>query len=520
MLKTLGVPSRNKHNTIPIWSTDKYMDEDIDAWLKPIYVNQSSNHIEEKIQYICKSLGIRLGLTRRDIELLISHPINPKANIEQALSLTAKRTGFLIDNMLRSYNVVEFTAIDVINLTDGQLFFYLTRFYGPPPPENISVKTWYIVMKYRKKAANKETQRLVDALEKQIDLYMIYKETFDKFFYFTLADSTAWKHLDALNENIFLNSPFSYFHLLNRSNNLPSLSTTFINICSNREDMYAILNNYTDREILNGMKELNLDEEKLKTREELINNVIDRLTSCRFMLLSASEAKLCNNKKNLNVLELVSESDEVFIGLDNDCFSLQDLFNTWGTVSTDYNEVKFVNPLDINVNWSSHNLEQLYLVLKQGKVKRYLLDEFFRFIRVAKMKEEWELNKIDRIRRTDDKDALRQYLINLFNLAMLMKGWKGSGTPYPKDNLVEDEEYRLTLSNASPKEDTERLILNLTAMRMYKGKEEATRWKLREVINNEKIPRELLIDLLLCSSIYYLRLILNERIPGCYEIYE
>lgn len=577
-IRSLVIPSRDNYileggERLPVLSTEEELEADVVAWRfpqlnieqLPIYVRNvvvlqgstpnliTTNELlgdmvqgtmlifdspdvrEEFITTVYEHRRLLIGssadwIEKPQVEQMLTHPISALADIEYAAGLASSRDAEQIDSYLTALGVTTFTSELIVNLEDGDLFFFLTRFYGPPTDLELDLAA--TIREFESRATNEESKRMIASSD---DLRRVVKE-FTTYFFWVVDDPNSpniWRSLETTKER-FLSSPVDHLLLLRRTDRLPPLSIPIFRQLGIEDERQVkeLLVNYTDDEI-----ETLVGPTDLSTREELIDFAADLITERWFELFTSRDASTCNNQEAVSSLEPFSEHEGLFLSRGSllkghDCFTLDELKLAW-----DAND--HVSPVDPREHWSSDDLKEIRALLVDQELPEGFLTYLTEQIQLAKLREAGTRRRVEEIQASkENRELIRAVWITMFELGMYMRQWRGPGTPYPllasetgRELRPGDDNELLLAKNVTESKNLlysliERLpmkvnsaISALPTVRFYNDTVEVSRKR-----TIEELYRATLIDTTECirmasglftfTAAYYLKQTLGEEIPG------
>lgn len=393
----------------------------------------------------------RMRPQRRTVELLLKYPVNPGADFFRALNLTHEHDK--IQAYLDEKGVRHFTAKDIENLSEDEIFFYLTRFYAPPPEMGLSV--YLILRKYYQMANNERSRQIVNRLPGNMDVYNRDRRLFD--FYFNMInvnpeDPLILSNVGATNETRFYNDFYNYLKIFQRPKSLPPLTLNTIRQLSSLSlrKLSEFLKDYSDQEIISLVGD-SIDTRP--NRREFIEATAEILLENQCFLLLPIEADLCNNPETINLKEF-KELGYVFVGKGNiargfDCYDISEVFASFEANKSADGKINFHDPLHYDRNFSMKDLQDFRDAFARGRggfvppatqiVK--ILDDY---IHQMGLQSSTNYNNILVLRNwvsesSENKRIMSDLWNAYFRMGMYMRQWKGPGNPYP---LLERETGR------------------------------------------------------------------------------
>lgn len=491
---------------------------------------------------------------RATMALLLDHPISGlSGNLATVKRLVRSRSLNRIQDYLDARNVSTFDAQSIINLSSPDLFFYLTRFYGPPQLGDLETATE--IREYMAKASNNETRFLTDRIRDTEQGYRnIGRETFTAYFDALNSDpddARIWQSLGTTKDRL-LNDPVFYLGLTKRPRDLPPLTLSMLrDFRSDDPDLiHDVLLYYTDDEIEQLVG--SFDAEEVINRNELVREAIRRLRRTSFRIMTPEEAVACNNAETLLSLDPFSQLDEFFIAKGSlmtgyDCFTVEDLLLSWQSNTNEDGEVSYVSPINPRELWSSEQLRQLTEVLLLGRpsleTPPWLIDVMFGHVAKATEQEADIKRKVRGVvewarRSPENTETIRRLWTTMFEMGMYMRQWRGPGTAYPVlagetgEELRPGEERETVLAASVTEKKNEfdtvmasippelsRAIWSLPQVRFFGREVEFGNARTIDVLY-----RVTLVDATECirmasgifsfTGAYYLKQTLDEEIPG------
>lgn len=372
--------------------------------------------------------------SERFIALLYSHPLNPAAELDVAISLLSEPNS--VQLYLDRKSVTIFSAQDLRNLSLEETLFFLTRFYGPPTSD-FDLEVQAEGRRLLTAAPTVEAAALAREISTNPDLYVQYRDEFRIYYDFLSTDSgnpDIWNSLGVTSRNRFINSFFSYLPLLSREN-IPPLESE---ILYNRDYLTTLFTNYTDEEIQRFLGQVLRGD----TRQELIDEAVDAALTVVFHPISLEDADQCINP------EVVASSPDVVLGFGRPgeklrCLDVQRTFSLWRTIEKDRGRWFFANPFNLATEFTTPELQQMVMAIQlrglgeeEGRrFSREIIREASFFLTESRLK---DLENADLIfalrnwanRSPENSTALMNYLVALHQLGHYIKGWKGPGNMY------------------------------------------------------------------------------------------
>jgi hypothetical protein len=392
------------------------------------------------------------------VELMYSHPFNRAANFIKASQLANSPKIQEIQNYLDECGVLFYTnetgtygfkASDIVRLPKETIFFYLTRFYGPPERGNLESKA--IERKYNRLATNETTRGLASQISANLPMYREYQNEFDLFFNYlnVTPDYPVEQHFGTHNRRRLLDNFFDYLKLLRVPNNLPLLTLNSIKQLSviNRDRVIAFLKNYTDDQI-NGLIGNSDQIPDTLSRNQYINSIAGEIISNRVFLMLPQEANLCINKKNLD-LDNFADLTYVYIGQGSlmggfKCYDIfTDLFDNFEGNTSDDGTIAFLDPSSREIrNFTTNDLKAFRAAAASGRgtiaPNQEIIDRFDAYIRQSELQSSADFLGIRLFRNfaAQNRELVRNIFLNFFYMGMYMRQWRGLGNPYP---IVRDQ---------------------------------------------------------------------------------
>jgi hypothetical protein len=496
----------------------------------------------------------RFGLptsTREIIELMLKYPFTKAANFILASKLANEPDVNRIQNYLDQVGIVHFKAENIINLPHADIFFYLTRFYGPPVVGDLSTRM--VGQKYLRVASNEITKQLASDVSINIATYNLYQKEFGLFFAALNQDPNypIQQNFGTESRQRLFASFFEYLKLLGKPTNLPPLTLNTIKQLNtpSTSQIRTFLSNYTDNDIIRLVGTGHRIDESY-TRGQLIDIAARQLTSNRTFLLLPAEAELCNNRNTI-VGEEFRELQYVFLGKGSfttgfTCYDISEIFDSFNTNTDSEGITTFRDPADYSRNFTVQDLKDFRSAITSGRAgipaDPTIVKGFNTYIARAELQNNVNFNSIRNLRAwanqsPDNKAIMRQILMQYFYMGMYMRQWKGPGNPYPilksqtgrtVEGTGQTQEFvalNVTEAKRMFMENFNKLPSNLRddfwQLRIYfyengkvedKGATIASRWK--SVIDDGDYCVRLASGTWAFTGAYYMKQILNEEIPG------
>ena len=405
---------------------------------------------------IQRSHRFALAPDRSMIELMYSHPFNPAADFVKASQLANSGTVKDIQEYLDKIGIVSytnesgrygFTATDIHGLDGDVIFFYLTRFYGPPVKGDLETK--YIIKRYKRLATNDVTKGLARQIENNFEAFREYQNEFDKFFNHlnSFPEYPIEQNFGTHNRRRLLNDFFSYLKLLRAPNNLPVLTLNSVSQLSvkDRDRIYNFLKNYTDDILDNFIGKID-DLNNNTNRNSYLYSITRHLLSNRVFLLTSQEAELCINKQSTG-LDNFADLGYGFLGQGSiiggfRCYDvITDLFENFEGNTSEDGTIAFLDPSSRELrNFTTDDLKQFREAIaaeRQGMAAHdEILARFDRYIRQSELQSSADYMGIKAfVNFANQSDANKQLVknifLNFFYMGMYMRQWRGPGNPYP-----------------------------------------------------------------------------------------
>lgn len=495
----------------------------------------------------------RFGLvaSRRLMEDMLDYPFHEGSDFLLASRLAQQSDRDRIQDYLDERGVVHFTAEDIVNLQPVDIFFYLTRFYGPPVQGDLS--TIGVQRSYSRRATNTETKEIARLLPENTVTWRTLRREFDLYFNQILQDPQnpqIWTSLGCSSSARFYRSFFSYLRLLRRPQTLPPLSLNTVKQLRPmiESSIQGLLTNYTDQEILALVGE---DPHREVSRQTFLSRATEKLLERRVFILQPYEARLCNNAESITTFDEFAELNHPYLGRGSlatgfDCYTIADLFSAWESHRNSEGEVEFIDPLQPRTSFRVPDLRAFLDALQSGRrgvpVPPQIIEQLEGYIRQAETQSSADYAKIRQLRAwsqrsEQNKELMRAYWTSYFHMGMYMRQWLGPGHPYPvtkeatgSEAAVGSEREIQIASNVQrervqfekfrrqmPPEIRE-LLNSLTVMRRYQGQVESERTTLghryQRVIDDHAYCIRMASGPWSYSGAYYLKQILDEQIPG------
>lgn len=495
----------------------------------------------------------RFGLVpnRRLIEQMLNYPFNPATDFLLASRLAENPNQAEIQRFLDQRGIIHFSADDIVNLQPIEIFFYLTRFYGPPVKGDLNSKM--IQRGYSRRATNPRAREIVRVLPENIVTYRTLRKEFDAYFNRIVQnpeDPVIWQSLSATNEERFYRSFFDYLRLLRRREGLPPLTLNTIKQLRpiNEESIVGLLADYTDQDIVHLVGN-SIDEEN--TRVEFLQSAAHLLLDTRVFVMQPYEARLCNNAESVYTADLFSELTYPFIGRGSfatgfDCYTVEELFASWDLQRDANGDITFIDPLRPASTFRVHELTEFRDALQAGRagiaIPQDIIRRFDDYIRQAETQATSDYPKIRQLRQWANqnpvnKELMRNYWTTYFQMGMYMRQWRGPGHPYPVERAATgreemvgtDREIQIAMNVQNQKIQLEQivaqmpqnirdLINDLGVVKHVADRVESDRVKIGErynrVINLGNYCIRMASGPWSYTGAYYLKQILNEEIPG------
>lgn len=529
-----GIDLINVINGTRVLSSERY---------RPAYIREFGGLLDE-------TRGFALRADRKFIEQMLKYPFNPKADFIKASSLA--RDGFRaeIDSYLRERGVLTFTVNDIYRLPESEIFFYLTRFYGPPVEGNLEAET--IKRIYRKRANNNNTVALAAAIPEHLSLYRSLTPQFDAYFNAINADPDNPDILQGLGsssyDRLYANF-FDYFRLFTRPRSLPPLTLNTIRQlrANGAGELEDFLRNYTDQEIIHLVGE---GVDSARSRTVLLERAARELIETRVFILNPEEAELCNNPESFLTAESFSELSIPFLGRGSlsdgfDCYTIEELHQSFLANQSSDGTFTFADPLHRNVNFRTSDLREFLHALESRRtgttVPQSVTRLFEQYIARSEAQDSSDYQQIRNLKAwvsqsPQNKELMREFWLAYFRMGMYMRQWRGPGNPYPilaeqtgqevapesatgieiSTNVSQQKEVVDRIMGEFPEQISE-IIRNLRVLKRNAGRaqQEGTtiieRWN--GVITGRYCIR-MASGPWAFTGAYYLKQILNEEIPG------
>lgn len=395
------------------------------------------------------------------IELMYSHPFNKTSNFTQASRLADNSTIPEIQNYLNERGVVTFKAEDIINFLPVDIFFYLTRFYGPPVTGDLESKA--IERKYIQLAKNGTTKKIARQIASNISIYRQLQKEFDLFFN-TLNSIPGYpiqkNFMDPnypIDEDLthgirtrILNNFFAYLKILQVPKNIPLLTLNTVRQLNttNQEQIIQFLSYYPDNAIIHLIGNIDRLPES-RSRDQLLLSAARQLTMNRTFLLLPWEvefSEICNNSQTIDY-EKFDELEHAFVGKGSittgfTCYDIiSDLFDTFAKNTDDNGFVTFIDVSSREPkNLTVEDLKAFREAVASGRggtqPNKEILKRFDYYINQAEIQSSSNYNGIKAFRKyvaenVENADIVRNVFLNYFYMGMYMRQWKGPGHPYP-----------------------------------------------------------------------------------------
>lgn len=491
-----------------------------------------------------------LAAGRRIIELMLNYPFNRAANFIKASQLAHAPTVQSIQSYLDRIGIIHFRADDIIGLSPGDIFFYLTRFYGPPIDGDLNSQL--LERTYLRQANNESTRQLAREIARNFEKFNKFRHEFDLVFseLNRNPNSTEIERVfDTNSRQRFMLQPFSYLELLRNAGNLPLLTLNTIRQLgtTDREQIITLLRRYSDRSII---QLVGTSIQDVPSRSQLLLDAANILISTRVFLLTPFEADLCNNQESITTLNEFRQLDTAYLGRGSfttgfDCYEIEDLINAFESHRDQNGVYTFVDPLNLSNQFRVRDLMNFREALESGRAgiasNPQLLARFDNYIEIAHLQSQSDFQQIQRLRQwvnesPQNKDIMRNLLLNYFYMGMYMRQWNGPGHPYPitqsqtgrQANATSQLGIQIAENVHRAKLIVEQYISQLPAdiseifwnLRVYLRqnnqiieKERSIRYRWDEVMNGSYCIRMASAPWGFTGA-YYLKQIVNEEIPG------
>lgn len=384
-------------------------DVDIIAIKQGITITDIKYDKFDEFYNILTSMGFELEITRGLILDLISFPPNPSADIIHASKLARRRDLDAINKYLNVIGVKHFTAESIINLSNYDIFFCLSRFYGKPVSGDLNANS--IKMKYYKLSSNDMAKRISSDLYDNIPVYDKYTRIFDKYFNLVVKDPHGeWYHeLGANNLNRFYDSFFDYITLAGRPNDLPALNLKSVQMLHDDKgkSIKKMLKYYTDDEI-----------------RQLVGDVIDSSKS-RSELIEIGVKKLLENK-----IHLVPSENKLYVGCGNVLkglrfYDINEIYDTFEKTKLYDGKYTFHEP-DFTKRMSRKELNEIMEVLKKSSIDVGVIDKLQFYINVARAQDDKILSMIKSFKdfievSEENENNVRDLFLRFFECGMYLE---------------------------------------------------------------------------------------------------
>ena len=436
----------------------------VDGTAVKLPVNGRENKIRNLRQSLAEQAGNDIPIEYRFalqptvslVELMFSHPLNGAADFIKASQLANAPLISTIQAYLNERGIVTyvndtgaygFNAVDIVNLPKETIFFYLTRFYGPPVKGNLEVKA--VEQKYIRLASNPVTKKLAAQIGSNFQTYREYQKEFDQFFSFlnTTPDYAVEGHFKTHNRTRLLNNFFDYLKLLRVPNNLSILTLNTISQLSvkNRDNIIKYLSRYSDDVLDTFIGKSDRLPDTL-SRIQYVNAIAGELLAPRVFLMSPLEAELCQNKQSTG-LDNFSDLNHGFIGQGSiingfKCYDIfVDLFENFEGNTSDDGTVAFLDPSSREIrNFTTDDLIAFRAAVaseRQGlAANQEVLARFDRYIRQSELQSSTDYMGIRAFTQfaaqsPQNRELVKNIFLNFFYMGMYMRQWEGVGNPYP-----------------------------------------------------------------------------------------
>jgi hypothetical protein len=513
------------------------------------YTNTFEELLQAYSQLSDREERFTLPITRKLIEEMMNYPFNPAADFIRASQLATNGNERNIQNYLDEKGIFHFRGSDIANLPQRTIFFYLTRFYGPPMTGDLNLKI--IRRKYLQAAKNKEARQIARMIPVNINIYRKFQSEFDAYFAeinINPDQERLWTNLGTDQKERFYNSFFDYLKLLGRPDNLPPLTlNTIRQLQANQtETLVDFIKNYPDEDINNLIQ---VNEEN--TRELFLENAAEKLLQNRVFIMLPFEATNCNNSESVMMLDEFAELNYPFLGKGTlatgfDCYTVAELFQTFESNRAEDGTILFRDPLNYNTNFRVQELREFQNALIQGRrginIPQDIFDHFEEYVQQAELQASSDYQYIRELRNWSKENNENRYLMHdfwmtYFHIGMYMRQWKGPGYPYPikaaetgqepeRSTATEIEitenisKEKITLDHMMERmpEKIRENIRNLTIVKRYHGEVENTRYNIHQLYRLVIVRGTYCIRMAsgpwAYTGGYYLKQILNENIPG------
>ena len=481
---SLQVPSSRFYymgkSMIPVPSVvlDKQGRIDLEAWLNPtdipvIYAQKVISAYDPEADLIeilkgfrvigydlaylreLRSVLISQGFPTVDpntVELLAKYPPNPATDIFRAMEISLSRNPDSVREYLNELGVIHLNPDTLINLEISDLFFYLSRFYPPPPSRFLSIQHYVIVKAYQPYAKNNESRLVLSKLRNNFDLYQQHKSTFDAYF-IHINDNPdnplVWMGIGGTDKDRFYRDFFQYLKLIDRPSRvtLPPLTLNTLKQLVNPtvRGVASFLVQYFDNEIISLVGR---DINNAQTRRDLATAAAEILLHNQYLLLLPMEASLCKNKETIYQSNEFRELTYPFIGRGNflnglDCYDITDIFRAFENNRKPDGSYSFTDPTDYSREMSIVDLQGIQDAFRRGRPGvasssglESILGELDRYITQMTLQQSKSYTRIMTLRNwakesTENTVLMSEIWNTYFRMAMYMRQWKGPGTPYP-----------------------------------------------------------------------------------------
>jgi len=509
-----------------------------------------------------RDAGYNGPMSKRMLDLLLSHPPNPLGSPFglDTPGLLSEPSLQELQQYLDYKGVVHFRADDIINLPLAERFFYLTRFYPPPPIEPLP--DYLVINRYKKQARTQPAIEILSRLLANLPIYRLYTSQFEAQFNAINQDpdnEAIWKSVGGTNKDRFYRDYFNYLRLYGRPASLPQLTLNTIQslYSLNMRNLTEFLKDFTDLEIVNLVGD---SVDLVETRRELIEEAARILLSNQYLLLLPTEANLCRSVRGLTETVLSGvpfrELDYPFVGKGNFanrflCYDIFDVLQGFESNKTQEGEYQFLDPLTGDTNLTIEDLEGFRDAFARGRggipPATSIVERINQYIDVMKLQTASSYNKIRQLRTwagqgPENRRLLSEIWRSYFRIGMYMRQWKGPGNPYP---LLKEEtgteasvgsreegtiQFNIATEAHSFNELADKLpenireifwslpIYSLAQNGWNENRENTIRDRSNQMFGTKEGEREFCIRVAsrpwIYTAVFYLKQILNEEVEG------
>lgn len=394
-----------------------------------------------------KTMFSGLNISDDFIEGFMQGGISPAADFFSAIVYSHTKNKKDIQDYLDWVGVTTFTAQHIVNLSEIKIYFYLTRFYSPPPYD-VSLQAHYHILKYSYFANTLNSQLILKSLIGSYDDFILHKKYFDEYFYYIASGGSlekCCKKVECTKQDRFIMNIFDYLKLLAIPKSEFNI-TIFKTIMQTDTPIKTLLDTFSDEQLDTIVYDKKIFD--ISERYIYVEKIVESWSK-NYFYLDKKFGSLCKNKESLINGEEFIEIDDKFYMTGNiltelNCFTLEDLLSSFIANTDETGYVSFKTPFDKNIVYTLAELVSLKDIIEKEETlslnlrginlnKEQILEKFNEYIFLAQEQESegYQILRDLKIYTKQNSETIIDLFMNLFYLGMYFRQWKGPPHPYP-----------------------------------------------------------------------------------------